>query len=283
MRSLLRKSARWLNRLASEEPYFASNDVQVGRNVRFGKNVVIGSERVRIGDGTVIGDNVTITPNVFEIGDYGTIYRNCQFIGPPGEIRIGHNFTIGWGSIVDGHGGTTIGNNVGVGGHSQLWTHTLFGDVMYGCRYHSVKSLVIEDDVWFVGQCLVSPIHAGARSMAMLGSVVTRDMEADRVYAGLPAKDVTDKTGPPFAVTTLEQRRAYMGKRVEEFANRHGIRDLQARVRLLSSTQEMHTVPETVTAFNLADRTYTKRGSDLEVKLMRFLLPDAKFTPWVAK
>lgn len=55
--------------------------------------------------------------------------------------------------------------------------------------------MVVEDGVWFVGHCLVSPIRAKARSMAMLGSVVTKDMDHNRIYAGTPAKDITDKVG----------------------------------------------------------------------------------------
>lgn len=279
MRRTVRKAARWLARLASDEPYFASRDVEIGRYVEFGKNVSIESARVRIGDGTVIGDNVTISSDVFEIGDYGTIYRDCQFLGPPGEIRIGHNVWIGQGAIIDGHGGTTIGNNVCIGVRSQLWAHMIFGDVMYGCRFHSAKPLLIEDDVWFASQCLVSPIRAGARSLAMLGSVVTRDMEADRVYAGVPATDLTEKFGPQFEPTTLDQRRAYLAKRLADFAKRHGVDDIEGRVLIVSSGEDLKHVAPTITAFNVADRTYTKRGSELEARLIRFLLPDAKFVP----
>ncbi len=74
-----------------------------------------------------------------------------------------------------------------------------FGDPLQGCRWESSKPMVIEDDVWFVGHCLVSPIHAKAKSMAMLGSLVTKDMEANRTYAGTPAKDMTEKLGPQYS------------------------------------------------------------------------------------
>lgn len=259
-------------------PRFASNDVVVGQGVRFGRNVVFHSQRVRIGDGVVIGDNVRVDASTFEIGDFGTIYDGCFFPGP-GELRIGHNFWLGSGSIVDAKGGTTIGNNVGVGAQSQLWTHMVFGDVLYGCRFHAAKPLVVEDDAWLVGHCLVSPVRIGARSLAMLGSVVTRDMLADRCYAGVPAADITEKVGPQFAVRDVAERASMLAQRLDAFARE---RDASVRRRL-----RIATAPEEAVAgddadgitFNVATRTYTKRGTPLEREVIRYLLPDAKFVP----
>ena len=72
------------------KPYFTTDDVKIGRHVSFGRNVVFNCKRVRIGDGVLFQDNITVNSDVFEIGDYGTVYRNCFFPGP-GELRIGHN------------------------------------------------------------------------------------------------------------------------------------------------------------------------------------------------
>jgi acetyltransferase-like isoleucine patch superfamily enzyme len=257
---------------------FGTEDVRIGSRVRFGRNVVFKGSRVRIGDGTVIGDDVVISADVFEIGDYGTIYDGCFFPGP-GTLRIGHNFWLGTGSVVDAQGGTTIGDNVGVGAYSQLWTHMKFGDRMYGCRFHTARPLVVEDDAWLVGHCMVSPVRVGARSMAMLGSVVTREMEPDRCYAGVPARDVTDKFGPQFQITKVKERIEYMRSRLDEFRRRPGNEATHDEVVVVSDADEMATAPPHCTAFNVGDRTYRKRGTELEHRLMRFLLPDAKFVP----
>jgi hypothetical protein len=45
----------------------------------------------------------------------------------------------------------------------------------------------------------------------------------------------------------------------------------------------MADVPDDDLVLNVADRTYLKRGSDLERRVLRFLLPDAKFVPASAK
>lgn len=276
IRSLARKI---ISKIRGDAPYFATDDVVIGKHVHFGRNVVFNCKKVRIGDGVSIYDNVKVDAEVFEIGDYGTIYDSCFFPGP-GELRIGHNFWLGTASIVDAKGGTTIGNNVGIGAHSQLWTHMIYGDVMYGCRFSSVKPLNIGNDVWLVGHCLVSPVNIGDRSLAMLGSLVTRDMEPDHSYAGVPARDMTDKLGPQFEIRPLEDRRAYLEKRLAEFGEKYRSEcPTGAWYKIVTSAAEMNPRDRQTLYFNVADRTYTKRNTDLEYKLIRFLLPDAKFVP----
>lgn len=255
---------------------FRTDDVQIGRGVHFGRNVRFASSHVRIGDGVIFGDDVVVESESFEIGDFGTIYPGCFFPGP-GSLSIGHNFWLGRDSIVDAMGGTTIGDNVGVGAQSQLWTHMVFGDVLAGCRFNSNRSLEIGDDVWFVGHCLVSPIVAGDRSLAMLGSLVTKDMEPDRCYAGAPAVDVTEKLGSQFAPRAVEERIAMLLERIAEFAGREGMSP-DAVASVVSDWSEARAGND-VTVFNVSERTYRKKASALERRLVRFLLPEAKFVP----
>ena len=277
MRRLKALGQKVLRRLEAG-PTFASEDVRIGKNVRFGRNVVFHCEKVRIGDAVMFGDDVVVNATTFEIGDYGTIYSHCFFPGP-GDLVIGHNFWLGTAAIVDCKGGTHIGDNVGIGAHSQLWTHMAFGDVLAGCRFNSQRPLVIHEDVWFVGHCLVSPITAGARSMALLGALVVGDMETDHTYGGAPAKDVTERFGAQFKLTSTEERRANLQSRIEAFAGGTGDRRVLSRVRIATDPGDLSEASDGVTVFNVADRTYSKNGTDLEQQLIRFLLPEAKFVP----
>lgn len=267
-------------RLASagriESPQFRTDDVEIGAGVEFGRNVRFRCSRVRIGDGVTFGDDVLVDADSFEIGDFGTVYTDCFFPGP-GSIVVGHNVWIGRGSIVDGMGGATIGDNVCVAANSQLWTHMVFGDVLAGCRFNSARSLEIGDDVWFGPGCLVSPIRAGDRSLAMMGSVVTSDMEADRCYAGVPAVDVTDKIGSQFAPRPVEERAAMLAERIAEFASREG-RAPESVAAVVADWAEARP-DDGITVFNVAERAYRKTASPLERRLIRFLLPEAKFVP----
>lgn len=272
------KKLKRIKRHISPFPYFAHSDVQVGKNVSFGTNIIFNCSRVRIGDGAILQSNITVDCDVFEIGDYSTIGRNCFFPGP-GELRIGHNFWLGSSSIVDSQGNTTIGNNVGIGAGSQLWTHIAFGDVMFGSRFHGSKPLTIGDDVWLVGHCLVSPVNIESRSIAMLGSVITKDMKENHSYAGTPAVDLTDKIGSQFKDTSIKKRREYIQERLSSFSCKHKIENLERFVRIVENSDAMHFENKNIIYLNIADRTYTKRRTKLENKLIRFLLPDAKFIP----
>lgn len=260
-------------RLTASSPRISGSDVQIGKDVKFGRDVRIRSKRVRIGDGCRIGDGVEIHATDFELGDFGTIYDRCFFPGP-GRLRIGHNFWLGTGSIVDAQGGTSIGDNVGVGAYSQLWTHMKYGDTLAGCRFHSSRALTLGKDVWLVGHVLVSPVTIGDRALVMLGSMVTKDLAGDRTYAGSPAQDVTERFGSQFRERPLDERAAELERRIHEFCSRTGAPASAFRVAIGQIERSAG-----VTVFEVGSRTYTKLGTELERKLMLHLLPDAKFTP----
>jgi acetyltransferase-like isoleucine patch superfamily enzyme len=265
--------ASFFRRLTGGSPRISGSDVQIGKDVRFGRNVRIRSKRVRIGDGCRIGDDVEIHSSEFTLGDFGTIYDRCFFPGP-GRLSIGHNFWLGTGSIIDAQGGTTIGDNVGIGAYSQLWGHMKYGDTLAGCRFHSSRALTIGKDVWLVGHVLVSPVTIGDRALVMLGSMVTKDLAAERTYAGSPAQDVTERFGTQFREIALPERAQELERRIGEFCRQSGA--AQASFRVVSDG--LRAEPG-VTVFDVGSRTYTKLGTGGERKLMRFLLPDAKFTP----
>ncbi|MFN5544689.1 MAG: acyltransferase, partial [Bacteroidota bacterium] len=167
------------------------------------------AKRIVIGDNVYIGNDVQIICDDFELGDYSKIQHHTNVHGYL-PCKIGHNAWIGQYTIIDSIGGTAIGNNCGIGAHSQLWSHIKYGDTLEGCRFLSENKLTIGNDVWFVGHCIVSPINAQDKSMAMVGSVVTKDMEYNQIYAGSPAKSISDKIGFQFKEVTVEEKLAKM-------------------------------------------------------------------------
>jgi len=252
-------------------------------NLVLGKNVVIeptavirgvngNAQNIIIGDHTYIGHDVQIIVDNLEIGDYCKIHHHTNIHGYK-PCKIGHNAWIGQYCIIDTIGGTTIGNNCGIGAHSQLWSHIKYGDTLEGCRFLSEGHLNIGNDVWFVGHCIVSPITAEDKSMALVGSVVTKNMEENRLYAGSPARDITDKAGPQFKVVTTEQKY----EKMLQYLNESRIDKHQ--IAIVKSTESFN-FHNNVSYFDVSSRTYTKKGTSDEVQFMNFLLPEkAKFTP----
>jgi acetyltransferase-like isoleucine patch superfamily enzyme len=230
--------------------------------------------RIVIGDNCYIGADVQIIIDDFEMGDYGKIQHHTNIHGYK-PCKIGHNAWIGQYSIIDSIGGVSIGNNCGIGAHSQLWSHIKFGDTLEGCRFLSEKLLSIEDDVWFTGHCIVSPIHAASKSMAMVGSVITKDMEFNQIYAGSPAKSISDKIGNQFEEVDPEEKL----QRMSRYLIDSGL-DI-SKIRVVRSKEEVDFEDLEHSWFSVSDRKYTKRGTETEVSFMKFLLPEkGKFVPF---
>ena len=244
-------------------------NVTVGKNVRITSSSGGRAKRVKIGDNCYIGDDVQIMCDDFSVGDYARIHHGTDFHGSE-PCKIGHNFWIGQNSIVDSTGGTTIGNNCGVGATSQLWSHIKYGDVLEGCRFNATGKLEIGNDCWFVGHCIVSPITAKDKSMAMAGSVVTKNMEENTIYAGTPAKAMTN-WGGQFEDVPLDTKYNKMLELYNEFGSPSSIKILMHKEKELD---------DSVSYFVIEDRSYTKRLSEEEISFMKFLLPNVKFIPY---
>lgn len=258
-----------INSIQAEELY-------VGKNTIIEPTAVIRglsgkAKKIIIGDNCYIGHNVQIICDEFTLGDYCKIQHNTNIHGYL-PCHIGHNAWIGQFTIIDSIGGTTIGNNCGIGAHSQIWSHIKYGDTLEGCRFLSEKPMIIGNDVWFVGHCIVSPITAEDKSMAMVGSVITKDMKYNEIYAGSPAKSISDKIGFQFEETSVDEKFIKMNEYLKQWK---GDAD---NIKIIKDISEMEN--DTVTYFNVSDRTYTKRGSETEIDFMKYLLPArAKFIP----
>jgi acetyltransferase-like isoleucine patch superfamily enzyme len=234
----------------------------IGKNVYISPKAIIrgldgNAKTIKIGDNTYIGDDVQIIIDDLEIGDYSKIHHHTNIHGYK-PLKIGHNAWIGQGCILDSIGGMVIGNNCGIGAYSQLWTHIRYGDPLEGCNYESSSEMTIGDDVWFVGHCIVSPIIAKNKSMALAGSLITKDMEENHIYGGSPAKDLTGKIPPQFSDITMEKR----WEIVNQFEN-------TKYIMFIEDDSEIN--DEKITYFNIKNRTYTKRGTDIEIDFMKKL------------
>ena len=264
-------------------PFHASNaatEFHLADRVQFGRNVVFGPNcrRVDLGFATLLGDDLYIDVPELSVGDYVKVHRGGLVYGYQ-PCRIGHNCWIGQSAIIDSIGGTSIGNNVCVSAHSQLWSHMKFGDTLAGCRWNSAKPLVVDDDVWFGGHSIVSPIHAHRRSMLLAGGVITHDMAENNVYAGIPARDITDKVGPQFGPVDEREQLGRFEFLYHDFLAGSGLtpRDFGARV-VDDLTGERSTPTETV--FCIRTRSYIPARSEAEFRFMTYLLYDrAKFVP----
>jgi acetyltransferase-like isoleucine patch superfamily enzyme len=230
------------------------------------------AKKIVIGDNVYIGADVQIICEDLTILDYSKVHHHTNFHGDL-PLKIGYNCWIGQYSIIDTLGGTTIGNNSCVGAHSQLWSHIRFGDTLEGSRFKREKSLTIGNDVLFVGHCIVSPIIAEDKSMALAGSVVTKDMKYNEIYAGTPAKSISYKIGHQFNPVSAEEKIMKMNAYLNEWGGD------KSKVKIITSHADIK-IDDDISYFNVCERTYTKKQTPQEISFMKFLLPyRAKFIP----
>ena len=258
-------------------PSIQADNLIIGKNVVIHPSAVIrgvkgNAQNITIGDNVYIGEQVQIICDDFYLGDYSKIQHHTNVHGYL-PCKIGHNAWIGQYSIIDSIGGTSIGDNCGIGAHSQLWSHIKYGDTLEGCRFLTEKSLNIGNDVWFVGHCIVSPIIAHDKSMAMVGSVVTKDMEMNHIYAGSPAKDISDKVGFQFNEVSSDTKYNKLKDFLDQFK-------VTSNIKIVMHHNEVN-FDDHFSYFVINDRKYKKTGSDEEIAFMNYLLPEkAKFTPY---
>lgn len=253
----------------------AKTIIKLSENISIGNNVALGPncKEIKIGFGCFIGNDVYIDLDHLEIGDYTTIHHGSIIHGI--NTKIGHNCWFGHYTIIDSLGGDTkIGNNVGVGAHSQLWSHMKFGDTLNGCRWNSSSRLHIDDDVWLVGHCIVGPIHAKEKSMLMTGGVAVKDMEENNIYAGSPAQNVTEKFGPQFDTISYEEKLRRFFILRAKFCKEENIHESSFEV------VEEYSEKPNITQFNIRERSYRPNRSSAEYKFIKFMLYEkAKWLP----
>ena len=255
-----------------------AEDVSIGRGVVVESGAVItgkhgSARRVVLGDFCFVGRETRILAPEFVMGDYSKLHASSFGHGEQ-ALRIGRNCWIGGNTVLDSMGGLDIDDNVGIGAHSQLWTHMQFGDVVEGSRFYSRKYMHVEMDVWFVGHCIVSPVQVGARSLALVGSVVTADMLPNHVYGGVPARDLTDRMGPQFEERSADQKAARLGEFVTQFEARFPHHS--GAIQVVSSASERD--PDRCW-FDVSTRTYRKTLHPAEVDFLRSNVPLIKFAP----
>lgn len=177
--------------------YFYLKNVQYGNNMQVHNKVyVVGPGKITIGDGFVFTSGEAINPICRNIkGCLATRTKNSV-------IKIGDNVGIS-SACVWAQKSITIGNNVNIGGdciimdsdshpHNYLQRRRGVSKKVGIDNYLEMipcAPIVIEDDVWIGARCqILKGVHIGARSIIAAGSVVTKDVPADCVAAGVPAR-----------------------------------------------------------------------------------------------
>ena len=291
----------------------AAEELRLGRDITVEPGCTIGgirgpARRVVIGDNVFIGSDVRILAPEVYIGDYTTIHNHTTIYGYA-PVRIGDCCWLGQNVIVNCTAPVWLGDGVVISAYSNLWSHFRGGDILQGCRFDRERPLAVGDDAWIGVQCTVAPVLVHRRALVLAGAVVTHDLAENHVYAGNPARDVTERMGPHCEELTLEEKFELLKGRLIDFDRDWGRQQMPYRVDAGPSDVLAGALAVTrpdprfggdeegdfyaagivvtrnpwrksdVPVFSVADRSYSKQRTPQEIAFMRFLLPQIKFYP----
>jgi maltose O-acetyltransferase len=113
------------------------------------------------------------------------------------HIRIGARTFANYGLVALDVAPISIGDDVQIGPNVQLLTptHPIAAEPRRA-KWEAAAPIVIGDNVWLGGGAIVLPgVTIGANTVVGAGAVVTRDLPADVVAVGNPARIIRDVPG----------------------------------------------------------------------------------------
>ncbi len=211
---------------------------EVAKSARIGFGTIIQADRIVIGEHTriaplcwinvsnmVLGQRVTIE-RLVRITVHDLVMESRSIISTQAEIagdatdkrsviRLGMHSWIFAHCYINVARPITMGKNVGVGGGTYIFTHGYWLNKLDGFPV-SFGEVTIDDNVWLPWGCFIMPgVHIGENAIIGARSVVNKDVPANALVAGMPAKIIRDQS---FADLTQANRVEILRESMIEFA-----------------------------------------------------------------
>jgi acetyltransferase-like isoleucine patch superfamily enzyme len=176
--------------------------IEKGVRIRF-------ADQVRLGRGVYLDEGVYLhaCPGGIRIGDNTLIMHRAELHVynfrnlPHAGIEVGRDCLIGEFNVLRGQGGIHIGNRVYTSPFVQLAAvNHVFADPTRPFVEQGItaQGITVEDDVWIgAGAIITDGVCIGRGAVVAAGAVVTGDVQAHTVVAGVPARVVKTITGDP--------------------------------------------------------------------------------------
>lgn len=177
-------------------------------------------EKFVLGENCYIGPGCVITCREFVAGDYLYFSANvevgrggCQ--GPNSKVYIGNNVGVFENTVINPSDTVTIGDNVGIGCECLLWTHGAWLDVLQGFPA-DFGPIYIGKNVWLPARSIMLPnTSIGDNTVIGIGSIITKNIPAGSLAAGVPCKVIRENCYPQ--ILTYTEKYDIIAKIVKEW------------------------------------------------------------------
>ncbi len=175
--------------------FFSSSKVDIGEKVNVGPFSFVKSEQITIGDKTNIKALSILSTRVIKLGKYVHVSPLSVISSEFTEqsiLEIGDHsrlFPFCW---IDTGDGVFIGKNVGIGGHTLIFTHGVWANYLDGgpVTFGPVK---IEDNVWLPWRVFILPnVTIGKDTIVGANSLVNKSCGENVLIGGNPAKVIKE-------------------------------------------------------------------------------------------
>lgn len=165
------------------------------------------ASNIKLGHGVYLDSCVYLhaCPQGIEIGNnslvmHGAVLHVYNFRDiPHSGIKIGQDSLVGEYTVIRGQGGVEIGDRVYTSPFTQiLAVNHVFDDPTRSFVEQGITAvgIVIEDDVWLgAGAIITDGVRIGKGAVVAAGAVVTKDVPAHTVVAGVPARVIKQIDG----------------------------------------------------------------------------------------
>lgn len=192
----------------------------LGKNVKIERKVSIKGKKIVIGEGTIIRSGTKINVSEYlEIGKKSIIGENNRIMGR--DIRVGrefytnHSVEIGGGSCFEKTSKLTIGywfhlgsysiintamevkigNEVGMGRFTNIYTHGAYQSVLNGFPV-AFGPITIGNNVWMPGATVNPHVTIGDNVVIGVGSLVLKDIPSGCLAGGVPCRIIKENCFP---------------------------------------------------------------------------------------
>jgi acetyltransferase-like isoleucine patch superfamily enzyme len=176
------------------------DNIEKGKDVVIEPGAVISVRAGRIGDRTIIRSGARIEGYYVELGeesylDHGAWIGGGSCFDSSAYLKAGPWLHMGWNSQINIARGVDIGEEVGIGIETKIFTHGAFlpVDLGFPAQWESVK---IGNRVWLPNAWVNPGVTIGSNVVVAAKSLVNRDLPSGCLAGGIPAKVLKEGAYP---------------------------------------------------------------------------------------